>query len=314
MKSWIIEDSSLKLVTMPLPEVKDDHVLLKVKAIGINRADLLQVRGLYPPTDSYSSDYYNVPGLEISGILPSGERCCALLPGGGYSEYVAVNKYHIIEIPDSMKFEEAAAIPEGLVTSWLNLYKLGGLAVKNSKKKVLINGGTSGMGTFFIQFALFSECKVFTTAKDRIRLSYWEGHKDCIILSYEEDYDEIIKKEGGVDLIVDILGGQYFAKNISALNRYGKIVMIAAMSGKEATINLGSILMKNASIIGSTLRSKSDIEKTNFIKDAKAELFPAIVDGRVNVVIDKVFSFDEIREAHAHMSSREHFGKIVVQL
>lgn len=302
MRAWLIEGNKLVQKELPKPIPKKGEVLLKVKAFALNRADVLQVQGKYP-----NENGKNIPGLELSGYVEGKEDlCAALVKFGAYAEYVAVNENHIININSSFTHQEAACIPEALVTCYLNLFQLGNIENANS---VLIHGGTSGIGTTAIQIAKSLGLKVFSTASTDAKVLKIKQTFDIEnVFKYSSDWVKKIKEEGGVDLVLDILGGGYLSQNISALNKYGRLIMIATMAGIEAEVKTSSILMKNISIIGSTLRSKSDLEKSELINSSQR------IIKCFKPLIDSEFCFADVDKAHQKMIDRGHFGKIVINV
>ena len=226
---------------------------------------------------------------------------------------MCINKKQIFDIPDSISFEEAAALPEALSTLWLNMYKLGGI---KSGMKFLIHAGTSGIGSFAIQIAKAEGCTVYTTVGDsgeKMKFCKELGSED--IFNYnEKNFGEKIKELGSVDLIIDILGGGYTNQNLKALRKGGKLISIATMDSPSAEVNLASVLMKNITIIGSTLRSKSSDEKGEILQSAVAKLLPFIMSDKIKPVIDSIYDFEDAEKAHERMKSRKHKGKIVLKV
>ena len=280
-------------------------VKIKVKAIGVNRADILQLEGKYP-----SPDGNKTPGLEVSGIrLDTGKRVLALLTSGGYNEEVEVDENFVHYIPDNIDYITAAAIPEAIVTTWLNLYKLGNV---KSCYNVLIHGGASGICSLMIQYALNENKKVYTTARNIKKLDFFKKFQNCKTLSFDTFQDEIKSKNLRMDLIVDILGGKYLNQNLSLLNKYGKLILFAIMDGKISEINAAKILMKNLTIIGSTLRDKNDKQKSLLFKDACKNLLPYIFQGTINPLISKTFPLKDCTLAHQYIKSGNNIGKIIL--
>lgn len=307
MKSITGIQNKLQYHTSDVPIVKDDQTLIKVHYAGLNRADLLQIEGSYP-----SPDGSNILGLEVSGIdQQTGKEVCALLTSGGFAEYVAVNKNHIMPVPNGLTLKEAAILPEALITSWLNLVYLGNLS---QNKKVLIHGGSSGLGTIAIQLANALQAHAFTTVGNNNKVQRCLSLGAQAAFNYHGDFVSPIKEQGGVDLVLDILGGQYLASNLKCLNKYGKLILIAAMSGSQIEVNLGQVLMKNLTITGSTLRNKTDEEKTYLIQQVMQQAFPLIEAGKIKPLIDSEFTFDNANQAIERMKSREHFGKIIISM
>lgn len=309
MKQYQIQSNrTLALITTNKPAPKDDEVLIKVKAIGVNRADILQREGLYPAPSGN-----NVPGLEVAGIIEStNQKVCVLLESGGYSEYVCAKKEHIIPLKDDFNLTHAAALPEALATCYMSLFDYGKI---ETGKNVLIHGGASGIGSFAIQIAATVGCKVFTSTSNigKFQFCYNLGADECF--NYlDNNFSSLIKEQDGVDLVVDILGGKYLTENLKSLNKYGKLVSLAVMDGSEAKINMGGILMKNLSIFGTTLRSKPEHVKAEYIRQVNKLLMPMVYTGKLKPIIDSVYSFNDIEAAHNKMKSRTHKGKIIISL
>lgn len=302
----VLSKGECALAEATIPTAKKGEVLIKVQAIGVNRADLLQLQGLYPPNDNTQ-----VPGLEISGIrLDTNEPVCALLASQGYSEYVCVPKGQILPMPKNFDYIKAAALPEALATCWLNLHKLGAI---EKVEVVLIHGGSSGIGSFAIQFCKVFGKKVITTVGSDVKRQFCQSIGADYVFNYsQKNFVSEVKGIGGVDLVLDILGGQYFNSNLSVLKQGGKIINIAVMNASTAEVNLGSILMKNITVIGSTLRSKTSAEKARLIKAAHRNLYPYIENGKLAPIIDSVFGFADYKKAFDRMNSREHCGKVVL--
>jgi putative PIG3 family NAD(P)H quinone oxidoreductase len=311
MKCVEIIEGNLKYTTRSIPVSKPGEKLIKIQAAGINRADLLQLKGLYPAPDNGT-----IPGLEIAGIIENeGQQCAALLTGSGYSEYVAVNEQLIMPLPKRWSIIEAAAAPEALVTVWLNLFKLGQL---KKGERVLIHGATSGIGSMAIQLAIAQGAEVWGTvgAVTPQRLEFCEklGLQKERLISYQEDFVSLLKEVEGVDIVLDILGGKYLDASLSVLRKYGRLASIAVMQGSKTEINMGRVLMKNLTIIGSTLRSKSDEEKGGLIKEVVQYLYPLMEAHDIRPSIDSTFSLTQVECAFARLESREHCGKIVLEV
>lgn len=309
MKAYIIEDGRLVQKEIAKPKVKNSNdVLIKVHAFAFNRADLLQMSGLYP-----SPDQSDISGLEVLGFLENGTRVSALLTSGGFAEYVVADKRHIIEIPEYLDDASAAAIPEAIVTCWLNLFKLGNL---DGSKSILIHGATSGIGSTAIQIAKIYNKKIFGTvgSDKKIDLVKYKLGIENIYNYQLNKWVENIREEGGVNLVLDILGGKYLNQNISSLKKYGRLIQIAVMDSSKAELNLGSVLMKNITIIGSTLRSKSNDEKADIINEMKKSFLPKLWDAGFKPIVDSIYNYNEINQAIERLESREHFGKVVVFL
>ena len=280
-------------------------IKIKVHAIGVNRADILQLEGKYP-----SPDGNKIPGLEVSGIrIDTGERVFALLTSGGYSKEVEADEGLVHTIPSEIDYTHAAAIPEAMVTTWLNLYKLGN--VKNCSN-ILIHGGASGICSMMIQFALNEGKRVFTTSRDIKKLEYLKNFNNCERLTFEQFKDNISISGLKMDLIIDILGGKYLEQNLSILDKYGKLILFAIMDGKISEINIARILMKNLSVVGSTLRNKATEEKVALFKEACENLLPCITKGMIKPIISKIYKFSEFEKAHQLLKSGDNIGKIIL--
>lgn len=280
-------------------------IKIKIHAIGVNRADILQLEGKYP-----SPDGNKTPGLEVSGIrMDTGERVFALLTSGGYSNEVEVDEGLVCTIPGEIDYTHAAAIPEAIVTTWLNLYKLGNI---HNSSNILIHGGASGICSMMIQFALNESKRVFTTSRNIKKLEYLKNFKNCERLTFEQFKYDIDTSGLKMDLIIDILGGKYLEQNLSILDKYGKLILFAIMDGKISEINIARILMKNLNIIGSTLRSKATEEKVSLFKEACENLLPSITEGIVKPIISKVYKFSEFEKAHQLLKSGNNIGKIIL--
>lgn len=307
MKAYVVEQGKLVLKTLPKPTPKNEnHVIIKVKAFGLNRADLLQIEGLY-----LAPDNSNIPGLEVVGILEGTDhRVAALLPSSGYAEYVSVDKRHVIKVPDSLDDAAAAALLEALLTCYLNLFKIGDIENKSS---VLIHGASSGIGSTAIQIAKILGKEIYATigSDEKLERTKFKLKLDSIFNYKSNTWVEVIKDKGGVDLVLDILGGSYIVSNINVLKKYGKLLQIAVMDGSKGEVNVASILMKNLSIIGSTLRSKTDDEKAELISEASKKLIH-LIDKGFKPIVDSIYQFDDITSAIERLQSREHFGKVVV--
>ena len=301
----IIGMNEFLISTAEIPKPNFDEVLLKVKAIGLNRADILQSEGLYP-----SPNISNVPGLEVSGdIEGNAVSVCALVASGGFSEYVLVKKRHIMPIPKNLDVIQAAALPEALITCWLNLFELGGI---ENAESVLIHGGSSGIGTFAIQIAKALNKKVYSSVGSDDKIEKCKELGADGVFNYHKDYVQMIKGNGGVDIILDILGGEYFSKNLSCLNQSGKLILITIMDGSNSIANLAAILMKNLQIFGSTLRSKPTDEKAMLVDSVIKNLYPYIENGKIVPQIDSIYKFEDFEQALNRMRSRKHFGKIII--
>jgi putative PIG3 family NAD(P)H quinone oxidoreductase len=285
---------------VPDPVAGEGEVLVKVKASAVNRADLLQVAGNYPPPPG-APEY---PGMECSGVTEAGQEVCALLAGGGYAEMVAVPVEHLLPVPAGVSLADAAALPEAACTVWSNLSMVAGL---RAGETVLIHGGGSGIGTFAIQYAKGIGAEVVTTArasKHEILTSL--GADRCIDYT-SEDFSQV-----KADVILDIMGASYLERNIRALKTGGRLVIIGMQGGRKAEIDLGALLTKRATVAGTTLRSRSQAEKTMIIQGVRREVWPLIENGAVRPVIDRSFPLAEAESAHRLLESSAHVGKVLL--
>ncbi|MBS4177952.1 NAD(P)H-quinone oxidoreductase [Lederbergia citrea] len=322
MKAILVEEGSqdLYIGEAEKPAIGKDELLVKVKASALNRADLLQKRGLYPPPEGAST----ILGLEMSGVIEEvgenvedwkkGDRICALLPGGGYAEYVTIPAEMAIPIPDNLSFEEAAAIPEVFLTAYLNMFWLGDL---KKDETVLIHAGASGVGTAAIQLAREVGAKVIVTAGSAKKLE--------LCLSLGADH-AIYYKEGpfapkvkdattgkGVNLILDFIGAPYWEQNISSLATNGKLILIGTMGGSKVdNVDLGKLLFKKLQVIGTALRSQPVDKKIALTKAFADFSLQKFAEGRLKPVIDSIWDWGEANEAHAYMEQNKNAGKIVL--
>ncbi len=303
MKCAKIINGKLEFKQVPIPTTLNGERLIKVNAFAINRADLLQIDGLYnAPSGS------NIPGLEVAGIdVETGEEVCALVESGGYAEYVCANSLHIVPAPQSFNLEESAAFLEALITGNMNIFYN---ATASAGETILIHGGSSGVGSFAIKMCKLKGLHVIATTSDLSKSNKCFGLGADSVMDYTEDFD--IKLKGQVDIILDILGGDYLNKNLSCLKLGGRLCLIAMMTGSKAQINLSSVLMKNLKIIGSTLRSKGAEDKHKLIKSAMQAFGKHIELGELKPTIDSVYPFTDLPKALQRVASRKHFGKVVV--
>ena len=281
-------------------------VTVEVHTIGVNRADILQLDGKYPAPDGNPT-----PGLELCGIrLDTNEKVCALVPSGAYAKHLEIDERLIFNIEPHISFINGAALPQAMVTAWLNLCELNYV---NNYNNILIHGGGSGVGSLMVQFAAELFQKVYTTAQSLKKLSYCSNIPNCHSLTYENFYETLFANEK-LDYIIDIIGGNFFKQNISLLNNNSTMIIFAVMQGKMSEINLAKILMKNIKIIGSTLRQKSTEEKHRLIQAACSKFLPMINSGKVKPIIAKVFDFKDYKKAHEYLKNRQNTGKVILQI
>ena len=306
----------LAVAERPVPEAGPTEVLIRVKAAGINRPDIFQRKGAYPPPAGVPAD---IPGLEVAGIIEEcgsdvsrwkpGDHVCALLGGGGYAEYVKAVGGHCLPVPEGFSFGEASALPETVFTVWHNVFQTGHLT---KGETLLVHGGSSGIGTTAIGLATLLGARVFATAgtDEKCRSCEALGAERCINYR-EEDFEEALKSQGA-DVILDMIGGSYTPKNIRLLKPGGRLVFINAMNGGKAEIDALEIMRRRLTITGSTLRPRDAVFKTALAADIEKNVWPLLKGGRFRPSIYKTFPFREAAAAHRLMESSEHTGKIVL--
>lgn len=311
----------LKQASRPRPQLASGEVMIKVHAAGVNRPDVIQRKGLYPPPPGAS----DLPGLEVSGEIVAlsegvtgfalGDRVCALTNGGGYAQYCNVPAQQCLSIPASLSMQEAACVPETFFTVWFNLFLQG---VLKAGQTLLVHGGSSGIGTTAIQLASQLGATVYTTAGSA------EKCQACIELGAKEafnykdtDFVTAVKEvtQGkGVDMILDMVGGEYIARNIKCLARKGRLINIAYLQGSTAEVNFMSVMMKQLTITGSTLRQQPLAIKAEIARQLEETVWPLLESGAVKPVLFKAFGMDEAPAAHQLMESSAHIGKIVLNI
>jgi len=309
---------SLTCDAYPLPAYNADEVLVKIAAAGVNRGDCYQRMGFYPPPPGASE----IMGLEFSGTIVAcganvskwqiGARIAALVAGGGYAEYAVVHQDHILPVPDEMSFVEAAALPETIFTVWANVFELGGL---KKDDYLLIHGGSSGIGTTAIQMAKMAGAKVMITAGSAEKCAACTALGADLAVNYRQD-DFVEQSVGfsdghGMDIILDMVGGPYFQRNIQAAARGGRIVNIAHLQGSQAEIDMMPVMLKNLTLTGSTLRARAIDEKTRLTQAIATHIWPHIGD-TVKSIVDTTFPLSQAGAAHQLMESSAHIGKIIL--
>lgn len=320
MQAVAIENQKLVIVTRPVPKPAPGEVLVRVRAAGVNRPDLLQRKGLYPPPAGIT----DIPGLEISGEvvalgrgvtgLRKNQTVCGLVSGGGYAEYCVVPAPQCLPIPKGLNFVQAACLPETFFTVWTSLFDRGQLKKGES---VLIHGGASGIGTTAIQIAKAFGAKVATTAgnDEKCRGCAKLGAKPAINYRTQDFVIEMAKAfPNGVDVVLDMVGGDYLQKNLKVLGPYGRHVSIAMQHGRTPEIDLFQIMSKRLVLTGSTLRPQSITVKGAIARALKKQVWPLIAKGRIKPVIDKAFTLQESQAAHDYLEAGRHFGKIVLKV
>ncbi len=309
----------LRIVRRPMPSPGEGEVLVRVAAAGVNRPDVMQRQGRYPPPAGAS----DIPGLEIAGEVIAlganvsgvalGDKVTALLPGGGYADHALAAAALCLPIPGGLSMVEAAALPETFFTVWTNLFERGGLKAGES---VLIHGGTSGIGTTAIQLAVAFGARVFATAGTEEKARACERLGAARGIDYRtEDFVEVIRRETagrGVDLILDMVGASYLARNMEAVAVEGRLVVISLIGGARAEINLGTLMSKRLTVTGSTLRVRSVAQKAVVAEGLRRHVWPLLSAGRVRPVIHATFPLAQASEAHRLMETSQHIGKIVL--
>ena len=308
----------LQLCDRPMPVAGYGEVVIQVAYAGVNRPDALQRAGLYNPPATAS----DLPGLEAAGKvvalgdgvanLSIGDQVCALLPGGGYAEFVATPAAHCLPVPAGLTLKQAACLPETFFTVWSNVFMRGGLI---GGERFLVHGGSSGIGTTAIQLARAFGARVFTTAGSD------EKCAACLALGAEQainyrdaDFVEIIRAMGGADIILDMVCGSYMQRNIKALANDGRLVQIAFLQGPKAEFNMIEVMTRRLTMTGSTLRPQSDIAKAKIADQLRNKVWPLLTAGIVAPVMDQEFALADAADAHRRMETSEHIGKIVLRV
>jgi putative PIG3 family NAD(P)H quinone oxidoreductase len=314
-------DNSLALADFPIPSPAENQVLIKVAAAGVNRPDLMQRQGLYPPPAGASP----ILGLEVAGtivetgakVMPfkTGDQVCALLTGGGYAEYCLADAGCCLPIPKGLNFVQAAVLPETFFTVWSNIFERGHLQANES---LLVHGGGSGIGTTAILLAKAFGHQIYVTAGNEEKCKRClELNADAAINYKQQDFVEVINSltdNKGVDLILDMIGGDYFPRNLKALAVEGRLVQIAIQNGAKSEINLWSLMQKRLTVTGSTLRGRDVAFKSHIARQLQEKVWPLLESGRITPIIDSVFSLAEAGKAHARMICNQHFGKIILEI
>lgn len=308
----------LQPTTRPMPAPRAGEVVIRLAYAGVNRPDALQRAGLYAPPPTAS----DLPGLEGAGEIVAlgagvsgwalGDQVCALLPGGGYAEYVATPATHCLPVPHGLSLKQAACLPETFFTVWSNVFQRGAL---KAGERFLVHGGSSGIGTTAIQLAHSFGARVFATAGSA------EKCKACVDLGAEhainyreEDFVEVLRAQGGANLILDMVGGGYLPRNVQALADDGRLVQIAFLQGPKIELNFSQVMMRRLTITGSTLRPQSDLAKARIAESLRADVWPLLDAGKIAPVMDSEFPLTEAAAAHARLESSGHIGKIVLKV
>lgn len=310
---------ALKLGTRPVPEPGHGEILVKVASAGVNRPDVMQRQGVYPPPPGAS----DILGLEIAGTVAKvgagvaewreGDEVCALVTGGGYAEYCPAPAAQVLPVPEGVGLEHAGGLPETFFTVWTNVFDRAGL---RAGERLLVHGGSSGIGTTAIQMASQLGARVFATAGSK------EKCDACLALGAEravnyreEDFVEALKEPtGGMDVILDMVAGDYVQKNISLLRPEGRLVHIAFLGGHKVELNLMPTMLKRLSVLGSTLRPQSIEAKADIARALKESIWPLIGNGRIKPVVDSTFPLADAVKAHERIDGGEHIGKIILTM
>ena len=306
----------LQSCTRPRPVPNADQIIIQVAYAGVNRPDALQRAGLYNPPAGAS----DLPGLEASGTvveigenvsdLAVGDRVCALLPGGGYAEYVATPAAHCLPIPTGLSMKQAACLPETFFTVWSNVFMRGGL---QAGERILIHGGSSGIGTTAIQLANAFGARVFVTAgSDEKCQACTDLGAERAINYRDEDFVDVMRAVGGADVILDMVGGPYIPRNLKGLADDGRLVQIAFLQGPKTEVNFVQLMTRRLTFTGSTLRPQSDLAKAKIAQQLRNVVWPLLSQGKIAPVIDSTFNMAEAAAAHSRMESSAHIGKIVL--
>jgi NADPH2:quinone reductase len=310
----------LQIAERPTPVCSADEVLVKVAAAGVNRPDVYQRKGNYPPPKGAPVD---IPGLEIAGTIvetganvtrwKTGDKVCALVMGGGYAEYCNVPEGQCLPIPENLTFVEAASLPETFFTVWSNVFDRGQL---KNKETLLVHGGSSGIGVAAIQMATALGHPVYVTAGTAEKCRFCEDLGAVKAINYKtENFPDVIKdltNGKGVDVILDMIGGDYTPGNIQCLGEEGRLVMIYTMNGKDVQVDLSVVMRKRLTITGSMLRSRDTAFKAAIAQNLGKTIWPLLASGKIKPVINAVFAANKVEDAHRLMESSEHIGKIVI--
>ena len=308
----------LQVKKRPIPIPRQGEVLIKLAYAGINRPDVLQRSGSYNPPKGAS----DLPGLEGAGIISAigsgvfewkvGDEVCALLPGGGYAEYAVTPSTHCLPVPKGLSLKEAACLPETFFTVYSNIFQRGGL---KAGEKFLVHGGSSGIGTTAIQMAHLFGARVFATAGSEKKCQVCKDlGAERVINYHDEIFEDVLQVYGGVDVILDMVGGTYIQRNLKSLADDGRLVQIAFLEGAKADLNLVQMMTRRLSITGSTLRPQNDLVKQRIAEGLQKHIWPHLASGRIAPIMDSEFPLAEAARAHTRMETSEHIGKIVLKI
>lgn len=307
---------ALVLATRPVAQPDPNQVLIRVAAAGVNRPDLIQRAGHYPPPDGAS----DILGLEVAGAVISvgsavtthrvGDAVCALVAAGGYAEYVVADAGSVLPVPDGLSVRDAAGLPETVFTVWTNLFDRGRLTAGET---ALIHGGAGGVGVTAIQMAAARGARVIATAGSDAKVALCRELGAAIAINHRaEDFAAAVEADGGADVVLDMVGGPYVAAHLRILKPDGRLVQIAFLDGAKAQIDLRPVMLKRLTITGSTLRARPSAEKARIAAAVRKTVWPWITAGQVRPVIDATFPLKDAARAHARMEARDHAGKILL--
>lgn len=312
------DPSVLQISNVKIPNLEKDEILIKVVGAGINRPDIIQRAGFYPPPKGAS----NILGLEVSGIISEvgkeldnniiGNEVCALLTGGGYAEYAKCHISTVMPVPKGISLLHACIIPETFFTVWTNLFDSGKLKKNES---LLVHGGASGIGLTALSIAKQMGIKCFSTVGSDEKKRFVEALKIEKCFNYNNsDFElEIQNINNGVDVILDIVGGEYFQKNINLLNKFGRLINIAYLKGSNVNVNLLPIMLKRLIVTGSTLRIRKNKEKEEIANALISNIWPLLENNEIPLFIDKEFNYTEAAKAHTYMENNKNIGKLLLK-
>lgn len=304
---------ALRVISLPRPEPAEGQIQIRVRAAGVNRPDILQRLGLYPPPPGAPETL----GLEVAGEVAraagrwrEGDAVCALLGGGGYAEYAVCDARHALPLAGGLDFLQAAALPETVFTVFANIYEHGRL---RAEETLLVHGATSGIGVMAIQMAKAAGARVIATARGQAKAARArELGADLSIDAEAEDFAAAVRAAGGADVALDMVGGAYFARNLEALNTGGRLVQIAAQAGSVVELPIMKLMQKQLVVTGSTLRPRSADEKARLATEVERVVWPWIASGKVRPIIDRVFPLAKAAAAHAWLEAGGHVGKVML--
>lgn len=306
---------ALKLVEIARPEPGEGQILIKVAAAGVNRPDIVQRLGFYPPPPGAPDTL----GLEVAGEVvvgsgrwKAGDKVCSLLGGGGYAEYAVCDARHALPMPAGLSPVQAAGLPETVFTVYANVFELGGL---KSGETLLVHGATSGIGVTAIHMAKAAGARVIATGRGAAKAEQARAQgADIAIDAAAEDFAAVTRAAGGADVVLDMVGGDYFEKNLEALNTGGRLVFVAALGGGKVELPVMAVMVKRLVITGSTLRPRPADEKARLAAEVERVVWPWISAGRITIPVDATFPLSQAAEAHKHLEAGAHLGKVILTI